>query len=227
MSFSKFQVSIVLRIMSKNVLPLKLLYERFSVFDSSLSLSEFEKDFNAFSVEYLTPYKNKYKHLLFPPIYLNGVKYFLRQTYFYFPGYSRGYYYYLSSMNFNLFHDFLMSVLSDYIASLKFHFQVHYGFAGRELSNDLVIPSLNVAFEVETGLKSHNLYDLNQRLGIVPINQEDINKRFINEYYTYILVANNDIKERYVKYYSSLSENGISKKQYNQKAQTLENHEIN
>lgn len=206
LKFSQSQVSVLLRALSKNVLSLPHLYEKFSLWDTSLSLSEFQRAFRNFSYQYLKPYKNKSYHLIYTPLYIIGVKYFLRQVYFYFPGYYRGDYYFLSSMNYNLFHDFLMSVLSSYLGKLGLAFSVHYSFAGRDLSNDLVIPKLKIAFEVETGLKTHISTDLNQRLGIVPVHQEHINKRFVNNFFTYVLVPNDDLKIRYFKYFTSLSD---------------------
>ena len=68
------------------------------------------------------------------------------------------------------------------------------------------MPDFNIALEVETGLKGGNYSDLDKRLGITPLNNENINKRFLNSPFIYILVPNDETKNRYFKHYLFVSD---------------------
>ena len=201
---NQFDFEMMFRLLSHNVLSYKQLYHRMQAYNLSIS-DTFHDDFIKFSEIYLAPQKAANRHLSYRPIYYFGRKFFLRKILFKFDGFN-DFVYFLSSPDLNLFHEFLSEQLSLFLSSRGFLFAYSKTYAGARISYDFMLPDYNIALEVETGLKANNYSDLERRLGIYPIHNENINKRFVASPFIYILVPNSSVLDRYFKHFFNLSD---------------------
>ena len=201
---NKIESDLILRILSHGVYSYNQLFDIFRL-HYFVSPESFYYDFLQFSDFYLTPYKDNSRHIYFKSISYLGRKYFLRKIPFKFNGFD-DFVYFLSSPDLNLFHDFLSLQLSSYFSNLKINFKYNKSYAAARIAYDFLLPDFNIALEVETGLKGTNYSDLDKRLGISPLHHENINKRFLNSPFIYILVPNDEIKNRYFKHYLFVSD---------------------
>lgn len=200
---NQFDYEMMFRLLSHNVLSYKQLFQRMQAHNLSIGES-FHDDFICFSELYLTPYKAPNRHLLYKPIYYFGRKFFLRKILFKFNGFN-DFVYFLSSPDLNLFHEFLSEKLSLFLDFRGFHYDYNKTYAGARISYDFIL-SNNIALEVETGLKANNFSDLERRLGIFPLHSENINKRFLDSPFIYILVPNLSVLEHYFKHFMHLND---------------------
>lgn len=199
-----FETDLILRILSHGVYSYDQLFDVFRL-HYFVSPEDFYNAFLEFSKIYLASYQNKYRHIYYKPIFYLDRKYFLRKIPFKFHGFD-DFVYFLSCPDLNLFHDFLSDQLSSYFSRLNVVFLYNKSFAGSRIAYDFLLPDFNIALEVETGLKGGNYFDLDKRLGISPLHDENINKRFLNSPFIYILVPNDLVKKRYFKHYLFLSD---------------------
>ena len=95
--------------------------------------------------------------------------------------------------------------LSLFLDSRGFDYNYNKTYAGARISYDFIL-SDNIALEVETGLKANNFSDLERRLGIFPIHSENINKRFLDSPFIYILVPNLSVLAHYFKHFMHLND---------------------
>ena len=65
---------------------------------------------------------------------------------------------------------------------------------------------LNWSKVSKSNLKANNFSDLERRLGIFPLHSENINKRFLDSPFIYILVPNLSVLEHYFKHFMHLND---------------------